>query len=174
MQALKPRSFSDYTLMQKCLNELHLLGYMLSGNFLDILEMHPSAKNTVSAIDVPKYLGKRIKVFGSPVTERIHHVNATGEVMEFLTLEDKTEHMDIIFWPSVFKHFQDDLVALGPCEVYGKVTQDYGTYCIVADFIRPVEWSPNMVDFELASAKLQQSANQYRRYEDIKELQEMA
>ena len=37
-QELHP-GLDDYTLTERCLNELHLLGFMVSGNILDILDL---------------------------------------------------------------------------------------------------------------------------------------
>ena len=92
---------SDYTLAERCLNELHLLGFMLSGNILDILDLHPASRTAVPAREVARYVGRRVKVFGSPVTERVHQVEHSGEAMMFLTLEDKTETVDVILWHDI-------------------------------------------------------------------------
>ena len=51
---------SDYTLAQRCFNELRLLGFMLSGNILDILDLHPAAKGAVPMDNVKICTGMRI------------------------------------------------------------------------------------------------------------------
>ena len=149
---------SDYSLTEKCLNELHILGFMLSGNILDILDLHPKSKGTVPAGEIANFVGKGIKVFGWPVTERVHTVSTTGKTMMFLTLEDQTGSMDVIFWPRNYGRFADVLAKPGPYEVWGKVTEEWDTHCLEAVNIRSAEWSPSQIDFELASQRLTRSA----------------
>ena len=157
----------DYNLAQKCLNELDLLGYMLSGDILEILDLHPAAHGTVPMRDVARHTGQRVKVFGRQVTERMHRVQRTGEPMMFLTLEDKSETVDVILWPDVFERHADIVLAGGPFEVQGRVEEDWGTYSLVAERVRAVEWSPNVVDLELASARLADSFRGDNRYADV-------
>ncbi len=160
----------DYSLLRKCLNEWELLGYMLSGNMLDILELHPSARNTVPANQIHLHVGKRIKVFGLPITERLHEVVKSGRNMKFITLEDKTECLDVIFWPNVLEKYNDVLLQRGPLEIWGKVSMDWDTYTLEADKVNLAVWSPNEVDFELSSKKLQ-AAKHLPIYANIKTAQ---
>ncbi len=159
---------TDYSRMQKCMNETRLLGYMLSGNVLDILDLHPASRDAVPAADLHLHVGKRVKVFGKPVTERMHRVAKSGELMQFLTLEDKTECVDVILWPAVYDRFADVLVGPGPFEIRGRVTEDWDSYSLEADFVRAVGFSPNQIDFELASERLSGSLAKYRPYADIR------
>jgi len=148
----------DYSLAERCLRELDLLGYMLSGDILEILRLHPGARNTVAARDLGDHAGKgRVKLFGRQVTERMHRVQRSGDAMMFLTIEDCTESADVILWPDVFERFADVAAEPGPFEVWGRVTEDWGTYCLEADSIRCVDWAPNQVDLELASRQLERS-----------------
>jgi DNA-directed DNA polymerase III PolC len=169
---------TDYTLAQKCLNELRILGFMVSGNILDILDLHPAHRGAVPADRIGAYKGKRIKMFGWPITNRLHmaHCPATlgstrrggAEVpfaermkterpMLFVTMEDKTECVDVILWPDVYGQYADVISGPGPFEVWGRVSEDYGTFTLEAQTIRSVQWSPGMVDFEAASERLKNS-----------------
>ncbi len=159
---------SDYSFMEKCLNELHLLGFMLSGNMVDILDLHPASRNAVSAKIVSLFKGKRIKVFGRKITERTHMVQKSERLMKFLTIEDITGCIDIIFWPDKFEIFSDVLVQTGPFEIWGNVTEERDTYTLEADFIRSVDWFPGSVDFNLASKRLEQSSRKCYTYEDVR------
>ncbi len=163
---LAPRDLTDYNLAQKCLNELELLGYMLSGDVLEILQLHPGASGAVPAREVHRHVGQRIKLFGKEVTERMHRVER-GEPMMFLTLEDNTESVDVVLWPDVFERFADVVAGPGPFEVWGRVTEDWGTYTVDADSIRAVEWSPNVVDLDLASQRLARSFEGDFAYADV-------
>jgi len=148
---------SDYTLAQKCLNELHLLGFMVSGNILDILDLHPAHRDAVPAADIGRrYTGKRIKMFGWPITNRLHVV-ASERPMMFVTMEDKTECVDVILWPDVYERYADVMAEPGPFEIWGRVSEDHGTFTLEAQTIRSVQWSPAMVDFEAASQRLKNS-----------------
>jgi DNA polymerase III alpha subunit len=140
---------------------------MLSGNILDILDLHPSSRTAVPAREVSRHVGQRVKVFGSPVTERIHHVEHNGEAMMFLTLEDKSETVDVILWPDVYKRFADEVATPGPLEVWGRVTEDWDTFSVEATSIRNVDWSPGQVDFIAASKRLEKSFTVDYSYGDI-------
>ncbi len=157
----------DYNLAQKCLNELELLGYMLSGDILEILDLHPASKGAIPMRDMERHRGQRVKVFGRQVTERMHRVQRTGEPMMFLTLEDRSETVDVILWPDVFERHADIVLGGGPFEVIGRVEEDWGTYSLVAERIRAVEWSPNVVDLEVASQRLEKSFGEGYPYVDV-------
>jgi error-prone DNA polymerase len=148
---------SDYTLAQKCLNELRILGFMVSGNILDILDLHPAHRDAVPAADIGRrYKGKCVKMFGWPITNRLHMVKAERPML-FVTMEDKTECVDVILWPDVYERYADVISGPGPFEVWGRVSEDYGTFTLEAQTIRSVQWSPGMVDFEAASERLKNS-----------------
>jgi error-prone DNA polymerase len=157
----------DYTLAERCFNELYLLGFMLSGNILEILDMHPASKNAVPANRVPEHRDQRIKVFGWPVTRRVHHVEHSGQPMLFITLEDKTEVVDVVLWPDVYDRFAEVMAEPGPFEMWGIVSEEWGTYTVEADMIKAVPWSPNMVDLDLASKRLEKSFTGFEKYADI-------
>jgi len=163
-QSLHP-GFSDYTFAEKCLHELQLLGFMLSGNILDILDLHPAARDAVHADRVGRFVGKRIKIFGWPIARRDHEVARSGGDMVFLTIEDKTETVDVILWPDVYERYHDVVtVAPPPYEIWGTVSEDYGTYTVEADTMRSVAWSPAQIDFQQASQRLEKSFVAYGEY----------
>lgn len=159
----------DYTLAERCLNELHLLGYMLSGNPLSILELHPAAEGTVPAAEIGRHVGKIIKVFGSRITDRLHWVEKSGKAMKFMTLQDSSECVDIVFWPDMLERCEDLLLEDGPFEVWGKVTEDWGTYCLEATAVRNRDWRPIQIDFARASEKLRKAGSLLKPYSDLPE-----
>jgi DNA polymerase III alpha subunit len=161
---------SDYTFMQKCLHELELLGYMISGNILDILPLHAGSRNAVPLLEAPKLAGKRIKVFGRAITERIHAVMPKGKPMKFLTLEDASGCMDVIFWPDTFEKYADILLSGGPFEIWGRVTEDWDAHCLEAHAVKASSWTPNQIDFSQASQKLEASYRRFKTYDDIPQI----
>jgi error-prone DNA polymerase len=157
---------ADYSLTQKCLHELGNLGFMLSGNILDILDLHPESRNAVLCNDVGRYAGSGVKVFGWPITSRVHPVPGRGD-MKFITIEDKSGSADIVMWPDVYKLFADVTMRPGPFAITGYVKENFGTHAVFAKSIRTVEWSPSIVDFELASKRLLRSYNEEFVYRDV-------
>jgi error-prone DNA polymerase len=156
---------SDYSLTRKCLNELEQLGFMLSGNILDILDLHPEARNAVLCNDVSGYAGRGVKVFGWPITSRMHTVAGRGD-MKFITIEDKSGCADIVMWPDVYAAYAEVTQRPGPYVISGYVKENFGTHAVFAQSIRCVEWSPSIVDFELASKRLLRSYNEEFVYGD--------
>ena len=159
----------DYSLMQKCMNELRMLGYVLSANMLEVVENHVSARNAVRAKDLGAHVGRRVKVLGIPVTDRLHPVADSGRYMKFLTLGDKTGYLDIIFWPDMLDKWNDTLAGQVPfsgslLEVWGKVTEQSGTYSVEAERVNVAHWLPNQVDFEIASRRLKEGMRNYPAY----------
>jgi DNA polymerase III alpha subunit len=77
--------------------------------------------------------------------------------MKFLTLEDRSGYADIVFWPEIYQRCMSAMARPGPYEVWGKVQEEWGTFSIIADRIKGVRWSPNQVDFEIASRRLAES-----------------
>jgi DNA-directed DNA polymerase III PolC len=144
----------DYTLMERCLAEEKLFGYMLSGNPLALLDLHPAARDAVPAAELGTHKGKRVKVFGHYVTARSHGVVNSGRLMKFLTLEDQSGTVDVIFWPDMLDRWEETLLEGGPFEVWGRVTEEWDTFSLEADHVRPAVYAPNLVDFEAASARL--------------------
>jgi error-prone DNA polymerase len=158
---------ADYSFMEKCLHELRLLGYMLSGNIVDILDLHPASGNAVPAIELPDYSGRRVKVFGRRITERSHVVQKNGRIMKFLTIEDRTECIDVVLWPDIYERYSDELTKPGPFEIWGTVSEEWDTHTLKADVIRSVAWFPGQVDFRMASTRLEKSLRRVYTYEDI-------
>ena len=159
----------EYSLMQKCRNELHMLGYVLSANLLDVVENHVLARGAVRAADLGKHAGRRVRVLGIPVTDRLHPVSDSGRYMKFLTLGDKTGYFDILFWPDALDRWNDILAGQVPfagnlLEVNGKVIEQSGTYSLEAESVRVAEWLPNQIDFELASRRLREGLRDYPAY----------
>ncbi|MBF0431577.1 MAG: DNA polymerase III subunit alpha [Fibrobacteria bacterium] len=149
----------DYNLTIKCLDELQLLGYMLSGDILAILGMHPASKAAIPCQEINHYNTRRIKLFGWPVTSRLHTVPGKGQ-MKFITIEDGSGCADCVFWPGICRRYAAALLGPGPYEIWGRVQEDWGTFSLVAERIQGVRWSPNQMNFNTAAEHLAKSRNQ--------------
>ena len=169
LEVTPPAGIREYPLMRRCMNELRMLGYVLSANLLDVVDMHRSSFDAVRADALRPHVGRRVKVFGIPITDRLHPVAHSGQYMKFLTLGDKTGTVDVIFWPKALEKWNDVLAGQVPfsgnlLEVWGKVIDDADTYSVEADTVRVVEWMPNQVNFELASRRLSEGLKNYPAY----------
>ncbi|MDB5049451.1 MAG: dnaE [Fibrobacteres bacterium] len=161
----------EYPLLQRCMNELKMLGYVLSANLLDIVEDHEASVGAVRADDLGSHVGRHVKVFGIPVTDRLHPIvrESGSDYMKFLTLGDKTGCVDVIFWPKALDRWNDVLAGQVPfsgnlLEVWGKVSEDSGTYSVEAEHVRVVKWLPNQINFEIASRRLSEGLRNYPAY----------
>jgi DNA polymerase III alpha subunit len=183
----------EYSLFQRCLNELRMLGYVLSADMLDVVRIHAEARDALPARELPGHVGKRVKVLGLAVTDRLHPVASSGRgahaergapaergaqsergapterFMKFLTLGDETGYVDVIFWPDALEKWNDTLVGQVPfsgnlIEVRGRVIEDWDTYAVVAEDVRIIEWLPNQMDFALASRRLKDGLRKYPAY----------
>ncbi len=160
---------AEYSLFQRCLNELRMLGYVLSADMLDVVRVHAEARDALPARELPGHVGKRVKVLGLAVTDRLHPVSNGGRYMKFLTLGDETGYVDVIFWPDALEKWNDTLVGQVPfsgnlIEVRGRVIEDWDTCAVVAEDVRIIEWLPNQMDFALASRRLKDGLRKYPAY----------
>jgi len=156
--------WNPYSLLTLCLHEEELLGYMLSADPVDVLSLHPANKRATRAVELRHFAGKRVRVVGRRVTDRDHVVAKSGELMHFLTLADVTGMMDVLFWPSVYERNQEALGQSAAFEVWGKVSEDWGTYSLEAEGLRPLAFMPNLIDFEDASRLLRETKGACQPY----------
>jgi DNA polymerase III alpha subunit len=126
---------ADYPLHQKCKHELELLGCIVSIDILDILKYHPARQNAVCANALHTKVKKRCKVFGTIIAKRSHST-AKHELMLFLTLQDETGTIDVIFWPNEYKKWHSFTYSTAPIEVWGTVLEEYGTYTLQAQRVQ--------------------------------------
>ncbi len=160
-----PKNLTNYTLMQKCLNELYLLGFMVSGNILAILDMHPKARHAIHAADMVHNVNKRVRVCGWAITNRAHHIAGREATMLFITLEDVSGPIDVVLWPEIYTRYATILGESGPYAICGRITESWGTYCIEAETVEMLEWLPTLIDFEEASHRLHTATTRSTSYE---------
>ncbi|OGK01398.1 MAG: hypothetical protein A2519_14910 [Candidatus Raymondbacteria bacterium RIFOXYD12_FULL_49_13] len=153
---------ADYSFTQRCLNELEILGFMLSGNILSILDLHPASKTAVPAADICRYAGRRVKLLGWPITARPHHIPDRGE-MKFITVEDNSGCADIVLWPEAYTKYAHVTHGPGPYEIFGRVKEEWDTYSVFVEKMSAVTWSPVQIDFERAAGRLRDSYRSFAR-----------
>jgi len=148
-----------YSLMQRSLHELQLMGFMYSADLLCILDLHPAARKACAICDLDKKVDTVITIFGKPVTQRLHRIEHRKELMSFVTIADKSGMVDVIFWPETQRRFADTLLLPGPFLIRGTVQNDYGTTTVIAQDLQHVEWHAAVVDFDRASKRLHQQTH---------------
>ena len=104
----------------------------------------------------PKY-GVAAKDF--VVTYNPKQFGVTVEKIPLTTMEDK----------GILDKWGDTLAGQVPfsgnlLEVWGKVSEQWGTYSLEAEGVRIAEWLPNQVDFEIASRRLREGMQSYPAY----------
>ena len=76
---------------------------------------------------------------GTELYQRVFVVSAYSGMTNMLLEHKKTGE------PGVYERFADIVAAPGPFEIWGRVKEDWGTYSLVAESVRAVAWSPNVV-----------------------------
>lgn len=147
----------NYSFTQKSLCELEILGYMVTGNLLEFLAVHPAARGAMTPAELPDHVGQRIKVFGVPTTHRAHRT-AKGEMMMFVSVQNEHGVIDCILWPKVYRRLRHLAESSEPLEVWGTVSEEFGTYSIEVERLQAVPWSPAQIDFEIAKQRMAQQA----------------
>ncbi|HEX2612848.1 MAG TPA: hypothetical protein VHO02_04580, partial [Fibrobacteria bacterium] len=53
--------------------------------------------------------------------------------------------------------WEEQLLEGGPFAVWGKVTEEWDAFSLEAERVRPVQYTPNLVNFDAASERLRAS-----------------
>lgn len=120
----------QYSLEEICSLEYEVFGFMVTRHplyfFTNILEN----ENIVSASDMKKNNGKRIKMVGWFMTSK-RIKTRKGEIMKFLSLEDLTETFEAVIFPKAYKKYAEQTMSMGPYIVEGRVDVDSGNNIVV-------------------------------------------
>jgi DNA polymerase-3 subunit alpha/error-prone DNA polymerase len=119
----------DFIEQQKFEYEFDLLNLSARKHILSYL--HRGYRDDVRSIDLPKLLGKRVRITGILATLRIHSTR-NSEPMEFLTLEDEKGIFEVTVFPNVLRRAGRRVGSLGPYTVEGKVESNYDALTLSA------------------------------------------
>lgn len=128
----------DYSPAQKFRTEMELLGYSLSRNHLELLQKHLAHTRSVHPKQLGAYRGKRVCVFGMPMTRRLHRTEK-GDLMLFLCIQDFRGVVDCIFWPDSYLRHAHLLESNNALELDGIVLEEQETFSVAVDKVLPVE-----------------------------------
>lgn len=167
--AFGPGGERDFCLLRKCLLESELLGSALSADLRDALDIHDSARGAVQASDLYRHEGRRVRVAGIPLTQRLRREFPGAESAGFLSLGDATGDMEIGFGSRCLEPwnarecggepFSENLL-----EVTGMVRGDEGECWVEAETSRFVPWLPGFTDFGIASLRLEKGLKTFPAY----------
>jgi len=86
----------------------------------------------VKAEQIPKLLGRRVRLAGWLVTDKVVHTRH-GDPMEFLTFEDETGVVETTFFPEPYRRFCHLLDRNRPYLLEGKVEANWGVATLTVD-----------------------------------------
>jgi len=90
----------------------------------------------VTAADLARHAGCRVRIYGWLVTWRRNRVQKTGEMMKFITLEDFTGTFEVTLFPKAYREYGRRLDGRGPYAVEGFVENDHGGVTITGERIQ--------------------------------------
>ena len=117
--------------------EFAVLGFLCDRHPMELYD-HPLQKlRTVKAVDLPRHLGKRIRLAGWLITGKVV-TTKHGDPMEFLTFEDETGIVETTFFPQTYHRFCHLLDHRRPYLLTGKVEEDWGATTLTVDRVERI------------------------------------
>ena len=113
----------DWTLEQKVAAQQELLGISLEAHPLELLIDKITTARAVSTLDAAERIGQRVTVAGVRQTSH-RSKTAKGEPMLFLTLEDLSGMLDVVFFPNAYRQAKDIVSSGKPFLVSGIMEMD--------------------------------------------------
>jgi DNA polymerase III alpha subunit len=115
--------------------ELEVLDCLVSCHPLDLYRDELAGRRLTLAQDLRKKLDRRVTLAGRCVTGKLAQTSA-GEIMEFVSFEDRTGIYETVFFPDVYKRHCHMIRRGGAYLVSGRVALDLGAVCVEADSLR--------------------------------------
>jgi DNA polymerase-3 subunit alpha/error-prone DNA polymerase len=94
-------------------------------------------KATIRAIEIRKYIGKKISIAGWCITSKTVSTKA-GDSMEFVTFEDETATFETVFFPDTYRNFASILSWQAPFMLHGKVTEEFDVEVIEVERVERI------------------------------------
>jgi DNA-directed DNA polymerase III PolC len=124
----------DYTLAERCRAEAELLGFPLSAHPLELCR-GAIPRGTVSAADLPRLAGRRVRMAGRPISAK-RVVTRGGEAMKFLSLEDLTGTFEAVIFPDVHRRTAAITLDGAPLLLDGLVEESFGVASLTVSGVR--------------------------------------
>jgi DNA polymerase-3 subunit alpha/error-prone DNA polymerase len=117
--------------------EFEVLGFLCDRHPMTLFADTIARQNTVKAVDLPRYTGRRVRIAGWLITAKVVSTKR-GDPMEFLTFEDETGVVETTFFPEAYRRFCHLIDRGRPYLLSGKVEADWGATTLTVDSVTPV------------------------------------
>jgi DNA polymerase-3 subunit alpha/error-prone DNA polymerase len=117
--------------------EFAVLGFLCDRHPMELYRDAVRKLNVVKAVDLPKHLGKRVRLAGWLITGKVV-TTKYGDPMEFLTFEDETGIVESTFFPEAYHRFCHMLDSNRPYLLAGKVEEDWGAITLTVDQVATI------------------------------------
>lgn len=130
-----PPALEGLSMKQYLLYQYQTLGFLTVCHPLTLVVNRK--KSAIRAIDIRKYIGKKIGIAGWCITSKTVSTKA-GDSMEFVTFEDETATFETVFFPDTYRSFASVLSWQAPFMIYGKVTEEFDVEVVEVDRIERI------------------------------------
>ncbi len=113
----------DWTLEAKVAAQQELLGISLAAHPLELLIDKITAARAISTLDAVERIGQRVTIAGVRQTSHRSRT-AKGEPMLFLTLEDLSGMLEVVFFPNAYRQAKEMVSSSQPLLVTGTMEMD--------------------------------------------------
>ena len=118
--------------------EFAVLGFLCDRHPMTLYGPHLQKLRTVKAEDLPRHLGKQVRLAGWLITGKVV-TTKHGDPMEFLTFEDETGIVETTFFPETYHRFCHMIDRRRPYLLTGKVEEDWGAITLTVDRVKRIE-----------------------------------
>lgn len=115
----------DWTLEEKVAAQQELLGISLEAHPLELAADRIAASGAISTLEAAGRIGQRVTVAGVRQTSHRSRT-AKGEPMLFLTLEDLSGMLEVVFFPNAYRQARGIVSSSQPFMVTGMMEMDAG------------------------------------------------
>ncbi|MEO7993557.1 MAG: hypothetical protein ABI743_04095, partial [bacterium] len=126
----------EENLDRKAATLIDLLGFLPARHPLlwlrESLSWTPAGPPLVAVCDLPRYIGRRVRVLGLGITRKTTETRQGGEHMAFLGLDDETGTAEVTFFPRVYARIARHLHGWGPFVIAGNVEARRGVISLNA------------------------------------------
>ena len=123
--------------VERLRREFRVLGFLCQCHPMTLFAKALNGCRTVKAADLPRHMGRRVRMAGWLVTGKVVHTRH-GEPMEFLTFEDETGIVETTFFPEAYRRFCHMIDRGRPYLLHGKVEQDWGATTLTVERAIPL------------------------------------
>ncbi len=113
----------DWTVEEKVAAQQELLGISLAAHPLELLTDKISATGAISTLEAAERVGQHVTVAGVRQTSHRSRT-AKGEPMLFLTIEDLSGMLDVVFFPNAYRQAREIVSSSKPFLVTGTMEMD--------------------------------------------------